>query len=336
MDIKELGEFGLINRIAKKLKQGPGVLVGIGDDTAVLAPSGEEEILFTTDMMVEGVHFSREFADLSHAGWKALAVNVSDIGAMGGRPTYAVISLGIPEDCRVEEIDQLYQGLHEAADFYGVSIVGGDIVKSLLGLVINVALQGQIMKGKAVLRSGAQVGDLVMVTGTLGDSQGGLEWFLNLTKKQLITEDLTSSLKDRHLRPKPPALIGRILAERGWATSMNDISDGIASEIIEICQASKVGCVLEKEKLPLSDSVKEWARILKEDPANWAMYGGEDFQLVFTIRPSVEDPVTRACLEQGVSITKVGVITSEEGYYLKEETDLRPFEAKGFNHFAEK
>ncbi|MGI6037013.1 MAG: thiamine-phosphate kinase [Limnochordia bacterium] len=280
--LRDIGEFGLIKLIAPQEGGHPGVLVGIGDDTAVLE-HGSHWLLYTTDMLVEGVHFSLETTTAGQLGHKALAVNMSDVAAMGGWPTFALISLGLPPDLSVAFVQELYRGMEAIAAQGGVAIVGGDTVSHPELLIINVALLGQVPAGQAVLRSGAQRGDLICVTNTLGDSAAGLAL---LSRGGEIPPSLLEVV-DKHLLPQPRLREGRQLA--GVATSMLDVSDGLAGDLHHICQASQVRAQIELERLPISPAVYEAADFVGCDPLEWVLRGGEDYELLFTIPP--EEPL---------------------------------------------
>ncbi|MDA8233579.1 MAG: thiamine-phosphate kinase [Clostridia bacterium] len=334
MKIKDIGEFGFIKLINKGLINNPEAVVqGIGDDTAVLAPSGKNQLLFTTDMMVEEVHFSLRYATYRQVGHKALAVNLSDIAAMGGKPTHAVVSLGVPPERAVEDLQELYRGMADLAARFGVNIVGGDTVKTAGQLVINVALLGEVAPGRAIYRSGAEEGDYILVTGTLGDSAAGLYLFQNQDVE--LAQEIGDTLRKRHLEPEPRLDIGPLLAETGLVTAINDISDGLAREISEICEASGVGCRLIDKKIPISEEARVLGEITGHSPVEWALNGGEDFQLVFTVEPDGLDEIEETLRKRGVAYGIVGVITSlEQGIGLVTEKGIQPLAKGGYDHFS--
>ncbi|MHB8170579.1 MAG: thiamine-phosphate kinase [Thermincolia bacterium] len=334
MKIKEIGEFVFIDLINQGLINHPETVIkGIGDDTAVLAPSGKNQLLFTTDMMVEGVHFSLGYATYRQVGHKALAANLSDIAAMGGKPTHAVVSLGVPAETAVEDLQELYRGMADLAARFGVNIVGGDTVKTAHQLVINVALMGEVAPGWAVYRSGAKEGDYILVTGTLGDSAAGL--YLCQHQHTDSAQEMAEVLRKRHLEPEPRLDIGPLLAETGLVTAMNDISDGLAREIREICQASGVGCRLIDKKIPISEEARALSGMTGHSPVEWALNGGEDFQLVFTVNPDGLDEIEEMMRRRGLAYGIVGMITSaEQGIGLVTEQGIQPLETGGYDHFS--
>ena len=310
MEISEIGEFGLIERLSKRVKEKEGVMKGIGDDTAVLE-NGEDYTLITTDMLVSGDHFRRDWHTPYQIGWKSMIVNVSDIAAMGGLPEYGLISIALPDDVDVEYMEGIFDGMIDAAEKYDFTIIGGDTTHGDL-LVINVVLIGSVEKENLTLRGDAEVGDLIGVTGDIGKSWAGLE--LLLQDKEGYT--------DFYLKPDCNLSKARKLAP--YVNAMIDVSDGLASEVNHICEESGVGAIVEKEKVPISERTKEAGRILGKDPMFWALSGGEDFELVFTIPENKLDEIKE------VNPIIVGKIT-EEGVYLI-DGEKRPLKG-GYDHF---
>lgn len=334
LKLNQLGEFGLIDMLAQNLEWGTGVIKGIGDDTAVLEPDGHKQQLFTTDMLVEGVHFSLEYALPRQVGIKAMAVNVSDIAAMGGKPTHAVVSLALPPSLSVEAVLDFYEGLRQAAREYAVNVVGGDTVKNPERLVVNVALLGEVEKGRALYRSGAHPGDLVYVTGHLGASAAGLYICQHFNKP--FPSEAADFARLAHLEPRARLSAGRLLAKVEGVTSMNDISDGLASEVNEICRASGVGCRIRCAQIPIDARVKELAALAGIGPLDWAFLGGEDFQLVFTVNPSCAAVVEHTLKTSGEDFTQIGeILPPEHGISLELGGGQKvPLQANGYNHFT--
>lgn len=329
MEIREVGEFGLIDQIKENtIYDQASVLVGIGDDAAVTVPTPQRLQLLTTDMLVESVHFDLTSSSPYQLGYKAVAVNFSDIAAMGGKPKHVLVSIAIPSYVDVEFITKLYDGMKSICQEFGANLVGGDTVSTPGGLVINVAVTGEVMPEDVVRRSGAKVGHVVAVTGTLGDSALGLK----LTTMAQWPNDDESALVliNRHLMPKPQVLLGQKIAQTK-ASSMNDISDGLASELNEIAKASHVGMHIEEKLIPISKESKKIAAALNINPYEAALYGGEDFQLVFTI-----DREKLAQLQQEnpeLSLTLIGEVVAETGVTLLRENQRSALEPKGYNHF---
>ena len=331
--LSELGEFGLIARLARSLEPATpaagAVDLGIGDDAALLRLPVGSQLVATIDALTEGVHFRRDWSRAEDVGWKSLAVNVSDLGAMGARPVGALITLAVPPDTPVRWIDRLYAGLGECATKFSCPIVGGDTVRSPSGISISVAALGAVPEGKAVRRSGARVGDLVCVTGTLGRSAAGLALLQSDLKP---TQEERTSLVGAHCRPAPPIEAGARLAEAPLATAMLDLSDGLASDIQHIAKCSGVGAVIEAERLPISDAARQLARRLGVDPVQWALHGGEDYELLFTVAPERFPEVPPLLAPLGVTATIVGRIT-RRGVKLVTEDETVPLRPQGFAHF---
>ena len=257
MRLKQLGEFGLIARLKETASSRRDVIQGIGDDTAVLPLNSQKYLLLTTDMIVEDVHFTRS-APPQAVGHKALACNISDLAAMGGLPTYAVVSIGLPSDLTLSYVENLYRGINRLAKEFNVGIVGGDTVRSSK-ITINIALLGQVEKKYLTLRSGARAGDWIFVTGSLGRSLP--------TKKHLM---FTPRLKE-----------SRFLVERFKPSAMMDISDGLSGDLNHILKASRVGACLYEDQIPRSGAGTKRAASIHE-----ALYDGEDFELLFTLSPA--------------------------------------------------
>ncbi|HWJ04074.1 MAG TPA: thiamine-phosphate kinase [Verrucomicrobiae bacterium] len=335
MKIGEIGEFGLITKIAAKLPPlSINVKKGIGDDTAVLENEDGNYLLMTTDMLVENIHFSLKYGTYHSAGWKALAVNVSDIAAMGGTPTYAVVALAVPPGAEVSEIEELYAGIGECAREYGVDVVGGDTVKSAGGLTINITLLGSVKADRVIYRSGAAPGDIIMVTGSLGHSAAGLHALSKGTAG--AAGQSAGGVLHSHLYPSARLREGQALGRSGMAASMNDISDGLASEILEICEASGTGCELFSGEIPISASVAGIAGHAAVDPVEWALYGGEDFELVFTVRPQNIGQVKDILDETGCSPVVVGTILPvTEGCSLVKDGKRHALRPGGYDHFRD-
>ena len=309
--MKALGEFGLIDLLASKVGHGVELVKGIGDDCAVL--DGEElYTLLTTDMLVSGDHFNTEWQTARQIGWKSMIANVSDIAAMGGYPLWSLVSLALPENIQVEYLEEIYDGMLSASERYGFTIIGGDTTHGDI-LVINIVMIGRVEKDLLCLRSHAKVGDLICVTGDLGKSWAGLE---------LLRAGKTG-YTDYHIEPSCRLEEARELAPH--VNGMIDVSDGLASEVLHICQQSGVGAVVDKEKIPISEKTRETGVLLDKDPYRWALSGGEDFELVFTLPESELESI------KGVRYTVLGEII-KEGRYLSDAG--KKLELKGgYDHF---
>jgi thiamine-monophosphate kinase len=273
-------ETGLIKALSEKFgPPPPGVVLGIGDDCAAVSLNGPDLLLWTVDTLLEGVHFDLSFASYEQLGWKALAVNLSDIAAMGGEPRHALLSLGWPPEWDPDLALELADGLARAAREYGVAIIGGDTVASPGRLTITITLTGSVPTRQMLRRAGAREGDLIYVTDDLGEAAAGLEI---LRRHPELDEDLKAALTAAHLSPRPQLAAGRLLAAGGLATAAIDLSDGVASDLYHICRASGVGAVIPAAAVPISPRVLAAAPYLQADPLKLALIGGEDYQLLFT------------------------------------------------------
>jgi thiamine-monophosphate kinase len=338
MRVSDLGEFGLIGRIAGLLPSPPpDVVVGIGDDVAVLRTSGPDYLLATCDSQVENVHFVRESITAFQLGRRVVAINVSDIAAMGGTPTWALVSLALPSDLRVGFVDELYLGMREQILEAGAAVVGGNISKIQGNMVIDVFLLGRVPADKFVLRSGAREGDMIMVTNTLGDSRAGLELLRHPALK--VSKSSRDHVETKHLTPQPRLLEGRILAGSGHVHAMADISDGLVSDLRHICRASHAGAEIWVDRLPIGPESREVAYAAGLDALHWAMGGGEDYELLFTVAPAFAANVQRAIEnETGTKVHVVGQIVDElQGIQLSLSNGERipcPPGPLGWDHFA--
>ena len=334
--LESVGEFGFIEKIKAALKaKNPSVVLGIGDDAAILKPSPGHEMVFTTDMLVEGRHFDFKHISAWELGAKTLAVNISDCAAMGAKPTAAVVSLGVPPHFELAYLESFYEGMKGWGEQFGVEIVGGDTVGADQ-FVVNVALIGEVETGKALKRSGAKVGDALFVTGTLGDSAAGLEAILHPSPKGKEVESL---LIKRHLTPIPRFVAGRYLSTHQAASSAIDLSDGLSSEIHHLCEASGVGIEIHEEALPLSDSLLHFCAERKLDPIQFALNGGEDYELLFTVPlTKISDVVQKMPSQTGDSVKAIGrVVPKAKGVtFITRGGQVKPLKAGGFDHFPSK
>lgn len=326
MKLAEIGEFGLIKAISIIADKGEGVVMGIGDDAAVLKPSPGKVFLVTTDVLLEGVHFTLEFTDLHSLGRKALAVNLSDIGGCGGIPTAFLVSLAIPPETEVASVQALYKGMMEQARTYGVSLVGGDTSKGK-ELMISLTLFGEAEEGKVVYRHGAKHGDHIFVTGTLGDSALGL--------KQLKHGVKEGQPVQQHLDPTPRVKEGSEIARQGLATAMIDISDGLIADLGHILEASNVGAEVQLAQLPLSVSYREHIKPYYKNPYLLALAGGEDYELLFTAPAGSAEGIKKLADDLGTPITPIGeIVEAPAGVTLVGADGKRiPVEQRGHDHF---
>ena len=331
-----VGEFGFIEKIRSAMKsKNPSVVLGIGDDAAIFKPTKGHELIFTTDMLVEGRHFDFKWISPWQLGAKTMAVNISDCAAMGAKPTMAVVSLGVPSSFPIKDLEAFYDGMKGWAESYGAQIVGGDTVGSDK-FVVNVALIGEVETGQALKRSGAKAGDALFVTGTLGDSAAGLHCLQNPSEAGKESAPL---LVKRHLTPTPRFTVGRALSTRKLATSAIDISDGLSSEIRHLCEESGVGAEIHEEAIPYSASLIHYCDERHLDPLAFALDGGEDYELLFTVPLSVISQVIQKVPgETGTSLKSIGrMLPKSKGVTLINRKGERvPLEPGGFDHFGGK
>jgi len=324
--IRDLGEFGLINLISRKVRSSPMVSIGIGDDAAAFTLHEGCVALATSDMLVEGVHFDLSFCDPFRLGRKSLAVNLSDIAAMGGSPGCFLLSLAIPETLPVEFIELFTAGMLGLADEHGAVLVGGDTCASRGGLVISVTLYGEQKRERIVQRRGAHPGDAIFVTGTLGDSALGLELLLNGHGE--------GSCITRHLDPTPRVGEGMALAEAGLPTAMIDISDGLLADLGHILECSRVGARLHLERIPLSREFSAYLAALPERDYSLAISGGEDYELLFTAPSDRQDAIRSLFAKLDTPVTEIGEITDDSGRtVLLSEGRQVTVDRTGFDHF---
>lgn len=337
-DISDLGEFGLIDQLTKNFElKNENSLVGVGDDAAVIQVSEDTVQLISTDMLVEGIHFNLMYMPLKHLGYKAVAVNVSDICAMNGMAQQITVSLAVSSRFPLEALEELYEGIHLACTNYGVDLVGGDTTSSTSGLVINVTVLGTAKKEDVVYRSGAKEYDLLVVTGDLGAAYMGLQ-VLEREKEVFkanpsIQPDLDGHdyIIERQLKPEARKdIIGYLKELEVKPTAMIDISDGLASEILHLCKASKVGCHVYDEKVPIDAKTSMTAIDFNLDPNTCALNGGEDYELLFTIDQKDFDKI-----KGNPHMTVIGHITNENDgiYYVDKNGSAITLKAQGWKHF---
>jgi len=337
-NISELGEFGLIDHLTENfdLKNSTS-LTGVGDDAAVINVSDDEALLITTDMLVEGVHFDLMYMPLKHLGYKAVAVNVSDICAMNGNAEQITVSLAVSSRFPLEALEELYEGFRVACLNYGVDLIGGDTSSSITGLTISITAIGRAKKNEIAYRSGAREMDLLVVTGDLGAAYLGLQ-VLEREKEVFkanpnIQPDLEGHdyIVERQLKPEARKdIIGFLKELDVIPTSMIDISDGLASEILHLCKASKVGCHIYDEKLPIDTKTSMTAIDFNLDPSTCALNGGEDYELLFTVKQSDYDKI-----KGNPHMTVIGHMTNEENgiYFIDKNGSAIAIKAQGWNHF---
>jgi len=300
---------------------GPGVRLGIGDDCAILDASPGRPLLVTTDLLVEEIHFRRRYATPADIGWKALAVNLSDVASMGGRPRWALVALACPADVSRGDVLDFCAGLRELASIHGVSIVGGDTSAAPAGWIVNVTLIGEALDTPK-RRSGARPGDLIAVTGFLGRAAAGLALLERSPRER-------GELVAAHLRPVPRVLEGQALGAIPGVTAMIDLSDGLATDLGHVVEESRVGARVELARLPVDEATRAAGRRLSTDATSWATSGGEDYELLVTLTPTALGSASRR-----VALTVIGEVTATGSVEFLSPDGQAVQVAAGFDHFA--
>lgn len=339
-EISQLGEFGLIDRLTDAITPvNDSTDLGVGDDCAVLHYDGDRDVLVTTDLLLENVHFDLTYVPLKHLGYKSAIVNFSDVCAMNGTPRQITVSLGISKRFTVEHIEELYAGIRLACEMYGVDIVGGDTSASHQGLVISITCIGDAPSGKAVRRSGAHDTDLICVSGDLGAAYMGLQL---LEREKVASAGRPDFIPDfagkeylveRQLKPEARRDIVKALAEKGiQPTSMIDISDGLSSELMHICKESKCGCRIYEDRIPIDYQTAVMAEELNMNLVTAALNGGEDYELLFTVPLTDHEKVDKM---EGVKV--IGYICKEDlgcAMITRDGSEF-PLRAQGWNPLAD-
>jgi len=335
LKIGELGEFGFIETIKDNCHYSFNHLIqGIGDDCAVIGPYNGNVFLITTDMLVEDIHFILGKIDPQHLGQKVIAVNLSDIAAMGGTPLHGVISMAIPKYMYVTPIHAIYNGMKEMCRRYSLNLIGGDTCASPHKLIINVAIIGEAPEKEVLYRKGAKPGDKIYVTGTLGDSAGGLKL---VTEEFSAPESVAAVLMEAHNLPVPCIETGRMIAQSKLADAMIDLSVGFVSDLRHICEASGVGASLLHHSIPISDEIQLFAKNNNLDPYELGLYGGEDYRLLITVPPE-NCGRFESLFKEDTShhIYEVGEITAKKGIQMvMEDGKEENLTVRGYDHFIE-
>lgn len=334
MQVGELGEFALIARLQRFLRDATGqqVIRGIGDDCAVVRAAPGTELLLTTDTQEEGCHFRREWSTPQDIGWRCLAVNVSDIAAMGGMPLGAVVALCLPAALDVTFVDAFYEGMQVLARDYDCPIIGGNITRAAATLSVTITVLGEVPSGKSLYRSGAQIGDEIWVTGELGGAKAGLE---ALCHPHEVAHLRPEQVLSRYRRPRPRLREADYLRQHGKIRSLLDISDGLSSDLVHLCEASGVGALLDAACIPLHPQVHQVAHALQADPLAFALHGGEDFELCLTAPPGHLATLQHDFVRQfRCPLVRIGTIKAGIGVTLcLSDGTQTPLQAQGYDHF---
>lgn len=336
-EISSFGEFALIDHLTRNIEiTNAGTILGVGDDAAVIDQFGRQSVI-TTDMLVEGVHFDLMYTPLKHLGYKAVAVNLSDICAMNAIPTHITMSIAMSNRFSVEALDEFYEGVYAACERYKVDLIGGDTCSSQKGFVISVTAIGEVTPDKYITRSGAKKGNLICVSGDLGGAYCGLQLLEREKRVFMENPGVQPDLQNRTytvgriLKPEPRADIISWLQEKEIVpTAMIDVSDGLSSDLLHICRQSNVGCQLHEDKIPVHQETREMALEFSIDPTMCALSGGEDYELLFTVDQAEYEKLV---LTEKISV--VGYITEpEEGSVLMTRGgNKHPLTAQGWDAF---
>lgn len=333
------GEFGLIKHLTKNIElQNASSIVGVGDDAAIIDHFGKQTVI-STDLLVEGIHFDLMYTPLKHLGYKSIVVNLSDVYAMNANPTHVTVSIAFSNRFSVEALDDFYEGVYTACRNYGVDLIGGDTSSSQKGFVISVTAIGEVTPGKYVMRNGAKEGDLLCCTGDLGAAYLGL-LFLEREKRIFLENpqvqpDLEGEdyVIGRLLKPEPRRdIIDFFEANNLMPTSMMDISDGLSSEILHICEQSGLGCKIYEEKLPVDEATRKAAFKFEMDPTACALSGGEDYELLFTIPQSEHEKLV---LNEQISVIGYMTDASEGSKVITKGGSVHNITAQGWNAFQQ-
>lgn len=337
--IAELGEFGLIERLTKNIRlKNNSTLKGVGDDAAVM-DYGDKCVVFSTDLLTEGVHFNLMYVPLKHLGYKSVIVNLSDIYAMNAHPRQITVNIALSNKFSVEAVEELYSGIYQACENYGIDLIGGDTTSSLTGLTISISALGEANQKDLVYRSGARPGDVLCVSGDLGGAYTGLQLLERENEVFKVNPEMQPQLQGydyilaRQLKPEARVdVVNAFEKLQIKPTSMIDISDGLSSEIMHLCKNSNVGCRLFEEKVPMDNQTRQMAAELNINPLVAALNGGEDYELLFTMAPEDADK-----LKNDPDFTVIGEITeaSEGANLVTTGGSEIPLQAQGWKHLGE-
>lgn len=327
MQINQIGEFGLIDLIKRQIcAKDKRVIVNIGDDAAVIKSSPTRLLIFTTDTLVEKIHFDLDYVTFEEIGWKAMVANLSDIAAMGGLPKYALVTGGLPKSMRSEDVLSIYKGMSKIARKYNCKIIGGDTTLVPKDLFVTIALLGEVESDNYATRSGAKEGDLICVTGELGEAQVSLEYLKKYGRQKL-------SFLQKHLKPYPRIHEARTLSKNLKINSMIDVSDGLSSELFHLTEESHLGAVIYEKQIPISSKCLKLSSLLNKSPLLCALSSGEEYELLFTIGKKESTKIDR--IKPKIKVSVIGeIVDGREGVKLHDKSGrLKNLKKSGFVHF---
>ncbi len=331
MKFKDVGEFGFIDRIAARgLIRKNGVVKAIGDDCAVIDTGSPEYLLITADLLVERIHFMTEWASPEIFGAKALTVNVSDVAACGGIPLDAFVSIAVPKHFGLDWVTRFYDGLYQDAAKYQVNILGGDTTGSRSDFVVNITLTGSVEPDRVLLRHKAKLGDLIFLTGPVGESAAGLHILRN---PGIFAGEYADACVEAHLKPRAHVAQGRLCGSLNVKCAI-DISDGLSSDLGHICRQSGIGAVVNEADLPLTDLLMNIAELTGVDPLDWVLNGGEDYVLLGTAEPHVIEKLKASFKDNGLTLYVIGYTQEEPGLFMRRrDGSVEKLTAGGWDHF---
>jgi thiamine-monophosphate kinase len=338
LKVSDIGEFELIERIRRIIDNAghkPGLLIhGIGDDAAVFTPEPGYEMLVTCDSMVEGRHYLKEYMTPMEIGRRAMVMNISDIGAMGGIPLYALVTLGLTSSEAVEDIEQIYRGFIQELEPFNASIIGGNITKTAGNTFIDITIIGKAKRGYITLRSGAKPGDAIMVTGYPGSSGAGYR----LIADGKTTSNENKALIDAYMRPMHRAREGHALALSGLISSMMDISDGLSGDLYHICETSAAGAEIWEKRLPVSNALQNISNLYQKTPVEFILSSSDDYELLFTCAQQNINKVKVIFTEFNCPVTHIGdIVPTAQGITLiNSDGERKPLNKKGWDHFSKR
>lgn len=329
MTVSTCTERELISRIQQQLPPAPSWLpVGIGDDAAVVEPARNRLEVFTVDAVVDGVHFDRRFTPPAAIGHRALAVNLSDLAAMGAQPRLVLLSLALPADLPLADFDGIVSGITQLATREGIAVIGGNLTRTPGPLTIDITAVGTVKRRNVLTRDGARPGDLVYVSGSIGAAAAGLGWL------QRDGAGVANACVERYLRPTARLKPGLLLGRNRAASACVDLSDGLADGVRRIAEASGVGITIDASALPVAPEARHWFESIGQDATHAAICGGDDYELLFTVRPRQRGRLKAAMLHGGVPLTRVGVCTADRALLLQATPETAPAPLPdGFTHF---
>jgi thiamine-monophosphate kinase len=338
--VSKIGEFQLIRALTRGFSPpGPRTLIGMGDDAALLAHPSSAHLVISTDLLVEDIHFSKNTSSFFDLGYKAAVANLSDIAAMGATPTYILVAVALPSHVRYGDWKDLYRGISVPCKAHGVQLVGGDTSASHSSLFLAITILGQVEPGHALTRGGAHEGDIIYVSGSLGNSAAGLAYLTHQASRGKIS-NLRQPMKflvRRHLQPTPRIALGRLLSSRRLASAALDLSDGLSGDIQHLCQQSQVGALIQEASLPMSSHLITYASQLSVDPLPWALHGGEEYELLFTVSPKKQHRLELAVKQLRIPATAIGVITSRRSgvHIAHQDGRTQKLVSQSYVHFSE-